>query len=203
MLILLDTRTDGYDPAEAALGYPVGQLVTPLTRRKLRRFPFAVDNGAFSKFSERGFFALLNRCQEMRDQCLFVAVPDVVACSDRTLALFEHYAPRLQEWPLAFVCQDGQEDNPVPWDRIAAVFIGGSTDWKCGRGAEYCARMAKDRGKWLHVGRVNTPARFDRFLAIGADSVDGTGISRYSHMQRAIATGFPLFQTEAHHAHQA
>lgn len=38
----------------------------------------------------------------------------------------------------------------------------------------------------VHIGRVNTPGRFERFEKLGADSIDGTGLARYSHMRAAI-----------------
>lgn len=40
--------------------------------------------------------------------------------------------------------------------------------------------------KWVHVGRVNTPGRFERFEMLGAHSIDGTGLSRYSWMRERI-----------------
>lgn len=47
-------------------------------------------------------------------------------------------------------------------------------------------KAAKAIGKWVHVGRVNTPERWLYFDKLGADSVDGTGIAQYSHMRQAI-----------------
>jgi len=38
----------------------------------------------------------------------------------------------------------------------------------------------------LHVGRVNDAARCSHWYGL-ADSIDGTGISRYSHMRRRMA----------------
>ena len=36
-------------------------------------------------------------------------------------------------------------------------------------------------GKWVHVGRVNTAPRVKNWLGL-ADSIDGSGISKYDHM---------------------
>jgi hypothetical protein len=47
-------------------------------------------------------------------------------------------------------------------------------------------KAAKMFGKWVHAGRVNTPARFEHFEKLGADSIDGTGLARYDHMRAAI-----------------
>ncbi len=75
---------------------------------------------------------------------------------------------------VAFVAQDGQESLPVPWDEFDALFIGGSTEWKLGPHAREIAAEAKRRGKWLHMGRVNSERRFKYAAAIGCDSADGT-----------------------------
>jgi hypothetical protein len=40
--------------------------------------------------------------------------------------------------------------------------------------------------QWVHAGRVNTPGRFEYFESLGADSIDGTGLSRYSWMRERI-----------------
>ena len=108
------------------------------------------------------------------------------ASARRTLEVFDEWKQRLADWPLALVCQDGQEHLPIPWKAIAAVFIGGSTEWKMGPHAMTCIKAAKAIGKWVHVGRVNTPGRFEYFEKLGADSLDGTGLSRYSHMREAV-----------------
>jgi hypothetical protein len=113
-------------------------------------------------------------------------VPDVVGSARRTLEVFRHWKTKLADWPLAYVCQDGQENLPLPWNDIAAIFIGGSTDWKMGTHAAACVKAAKAIGKWVHAGRVNTPGRYEYFEKLGADSIDGTGLSRYSWMREAI-----------------
>lgn len=195
MIVLLDSNAKQWAQAPAELGadLEVGQLLTPLTRFADRGTRYAIDNGAFAGFDAAGFLSLLERQKPHRDRCLFVAVPDVVGSARRTLEVFEHWRDRLYGWPLALVAQDGQEDLPIPWRSIAAVFIGGSTEWKLSRHAEAIVKAAKAIGKWAHVGRVNTPQRFDRFLAMGADSIDGSGISQYSHMRRELTKGNELF----------
>jgi hypothetical protein len=76
---------------------------------------------------------------------------------------------------------------------IAAVFIGGSTKWKLSECAASIIRAAGVIGKWSHVGRVNTPERFDWALSVGADSIDGGGISQYSHMRKRLGEANELF----------
>lgn len=188
MIALLDNGQD-LAQCEAEIGVPVGQLLTALTRYRLRDplRPWAVDNGGYEKLDTPALMALLARERGRQEDCLFVAVPDVVGSARRTLEVFERWKPRLAGWKLALVCQDGQEDLPLPWDDIAAVFIGGSTNWKCGPHATAIVRAAKALDKWVHVGRVNAPGRYDHFAKLGADSCDGTGIARYTHMREAIA----------------
>jgi hypothetical protein len=188
MIALLDNGQDLNECADE-IGCEVGQLLTPLTRYRLRdpSRPWAVDNGGYSGLDITGLMTLLAREDHHKAQCLFVAVPDVVGAARRTLEVFERWKGRLAGWRLALVCQDGQEDLPMPWDDIDAVFIGGSTKWKCGQHVEHIIRAAKALEKWVHVGRVNDPTRFKHFEDLGADSCDGTGIARYSHMRKAVA----------------
>jgi hypothetical protein len=186
-MVFLDTGQD-LGACEAELGCEVGQLLTPLTRYRLRDpgKPWAIDNGAFAKFDARAFLSLLAREEHHRAACKFVTVPDVVGAARRTLEVFDHWRPKLAGWPLALACQDGQESLPIPWGNIAAVFIGGSTNWKCGPHATHVIKAAQAMGIWTHVGRVNDPGRFAHFDGLGVDSIDGTGLARYSHMREAI-----------------
>lgn len=188
MIAMLDNPED-LDKASQEIGCPVEQIITPLGRNKAKdpNAHFCIDNGAFSGFNETAFISLLNREQPRRDLCRFVAVPDVVGSARRTLEIFKFWDRRIHTYhKLALVCQDGQEDLPIPWDRIDAVFIGGSTEWKMGKHAIHCIKAAQALGKWVHVGRVNTPGRFEYFESLGVDSIDGMGLSRYTHMRESI-----------------
>jgi hypothetical protein len=191
---MLDTSHDLRE-CEAEIGLPVEQLLTPLTRYR-NRHPeqhFAIDNGAFSRFNKQAFEALLKREDERRHLCRFVAVPDVVGSARRTLEVFDHWVNLIAQWPLALVAQDGQDDLPIPWEFIVAVFIGGTTNFKESDAAIQIIKAAKAMSKWVHVGRVNDPNRFAAFKALGADSVDGSGIARYSWMRERLNSEPPLF----------
>jgi hypothetical protein len=114
-----------------------------------------------------------------RAGCLFVVAPDVVADARATLALWPWWAVyiRSQGYPAAFVLQDGQEDEPLP--EAEAYFLGGSDRLKESyAGAELC-RRAKETGKLLHCGRVNTRSRVLWASSVGADTIDGTGVSKW------------------------
>jgi hypothetical protein len=187
MIVLLDTSED-LSVCESEIGVPVEQLLTPLTQFLPQRPEqnYAIDNGAFSGFDRTRFESLLERHRDRQELCRFVAIPDVVGSARRTLEAFAHWRNRLPGWKRALVAQDGLEHLPIPWDQIDAIFIGGSTEWKLGKHARDVIRTAKICDKWVHVGRVNTPGRFEYFEALGADSIDGTGLSRYSWMREQI-----------------
>ena len=184
---MLDTSHD-MNVCAAELGREVEQLITPLTRRNAQQPErmFAMDNGAFARFEAKGFLTMLAKHEARKDLCRFVTAPDVVGCARRTLECFRHWQPRLTKWPVAFVCQDGQENLDIPWDNCSAVFIGGSTEWKMSNHAAAIVKASKAIGKWCHVGRINTPGRLEYFEGLGADSCDGTGLAQYSHMRLAI-----------------
>lgn len=200
MIAMLDTSED-LTVCERELGCPVEQLFTPLTRFSPQRAEAmgGIDNGAFAGFDEAAFLALLEREKPRRQFCRFVCCPDVVGSAIRTLELFDHWEPRLRGWPVALVLQDGQENFPIPWHSIDAVFVGGTTAWKMGPFAIHCIRAAQALGKWVHAGRVNTPGRFEHFEDLGVNSIDGSGLARYSHMRQKIYQNFlqpKLFDAE-------
>jgi hypothetical protein len=186
-MILMISNHD-LDEAEADSGMPCEQILSPHGRHQLKRENggFCIDNGAFAKFSAVSFMSLLEREESRIKQCRFVAAPDVVGSARRTCEVFDKWYGQLAGWPIAFVCQDGQESLPIPWDLIAAIFIGGSTEWKMGEHARHCIHAAKVIGKWVHVGRVNTHGRVEYFKNLGADSVDGTGLSRFKDNREKI-----------------
>lgn len=190
MIVLMDSTHKAAQEL-VDLGMEVGQLITPLTGYKRWSDVWAMDNGAYSRFDGDAFQRKLKREWEARHLCKFVCCPDVVGSARRTLEVFRLYQNRIQGWPLALVLQDGIEDLDIPWDHISAVFIGGTNDFKNSESAMQCAKAAKILDKWVHVGRVNTPERFDRWKDI-ADSCDGSGLARYTHMRQNLAQGMPL-----------
>lgn len=98
-----------------------------------------------------------------------------------TLALWRCWRAALQvrNLPAAIVLQDGATVDSVPWQEIAAVFIGGSTTWKLSKTAALLIRVAHKQGKWVHVGRVNTMQRLNHFDPLPVNSIDGTQFSMF------------------------
>lgn len=141
--------------------------------------PWAADNAAFSGFDPAAFVRMLDRIAGVPG-CLWVSCPDVVCDPVATARLFRIWSPLIRAYrlPVAFVGQDGCERGAIPWDRFDCLFVGGGDEWKDGPGTDL-VREAKRRGKWAHVGRVNTMRRVERCAAVGADSFDGTGVSEW------------------------
>jgi hypothetical protein len=188
---------------------PLGQLFTPrmLTGLDITedcRIQWAADNDCFAGFDEGRYLDMLDALT-YRPGCLFITCPDVVADARATLRLFEQWQPSLRcVWasvneadvdqgqpahqPIALVAQDGQERLPVPWDQFEALFVGGSTQWKLGPHAAALIREANHRGKWVHVGRVNTLRRIRWFKALGVDSIDGSGFARFTRARLPMGT---------------
>ena len=116
---------------------------------------------------------------------IFVCMPDIVGDAIRTLELFAEFAHVANGLPRALVLQDGIGQHRIEWRMVSAVFVGGSDSFKTSPEAINAAKAAKMLGKWVHVGRVNTPSRVANWLGL-ADSIDGSGISRYDHMLRDV-----------------
>jgi hypothetical protein len=156
---------------------------------------WAADNAAFTAFDTDAFLAMLERLQRHPD-CRFVAAPDVVGDAAETLRRFRLWGPMIRSlgFPVALVGQDGLTPAVTPWDAFDAFFIGGSTDWKLSREARELASYAKARGKWVHMGRVNSKRRLHYAERIGCDSIDGTSFSRWAnvHIPKGLAWIEPL-----------
>lgn len=141
--------------------------------------PWAADNGRFNsphEYTDESYLAWLTKMKPYADRCLFATAPDVVGDAEATLAMSLPMLPQIRAagYPVALVGQDGLTADMVPWDDINALFIGGTTAWKLSEAAYSLAAEAKRRGKWTHMGRVNSWRRFRAAAAAGYDSADGT-----------------------------
>lgn len=171
----------------------LGRLVQPrhyssIERTAAEGIPWAADNDAFHQFKRDPFLRMLDRLAGLPG-CLFVAAPDVNPDAKRTAELFEEWEPVIHAHglPVALVAQNGQQE-PL-WHRFEALFIGGDNQFKLGHDGERWLREAKERGKWTHVGRVNTLRRIAYARTIGADSVDGSQWARWKrvHLRNGLA----------------
>ena len=151
-----------------------------LTTYRSVRFPpddswiWAADNGCFSStWNPKQWRTWIT---EVSPQALFAVVPDVVGDWLATRCRWVQYSPIVKECGLraAYVLQDGQTSKMMPWDELNAVFIGGSTEWKLSNDSRVLIQEAKERGKWVHMGRVNSLRRMKIARDWGCDSADGT-----------------------------
>jgi hypothetical protein len=200
MLLLLTKAV----PTLVRYAHPnLGRLVTPRHYTNLdgmiaAGIPWAADNDAFSGFDEGAFRTMLDQLAGLPG-CLFVVAPDVVADAQATLDLFGVWSPKIMAAGLApaLAAQDGLEHLDVPWDWLDALFIGGSTTWKLSPQAAALVAEANQRGKWTHMGRVNSHRRIEYAKAIGCKSADGTSYVRFTdtHLPGALqATAAPVQQ---------
>jgi hypothetical protein len=175
-------------PSQLRYRHPnLGRLIVPRDCARVDEtaaagIPWAADNGAFRDFQPAAFRRMVERAAGVPG-CLFVAVPDVVADAAATGRRFRQWAPLVEraDLPLALVAQDGLTPARVPWDSIAALFIGGSTVWKMGPEAHRLILAAKGRGVWVHLGRVNRGNRRITWAkAVGCDSIDGTAVAKWT-----------------------
>lgn len=151
-------------------------------------FRWSADNGCFGGFDEGACRAMWARLPGWPG-CLFVVVPDAVADHRETLRLWDEWWLTVRELtggqPCAFVAQNGATVDNVPWDELDALFVGGDTEWKLSHHAARLTWEAHERGKWVHMGRVNSAKRIARALGTMCDSFDGTKWSRWSYAHRA------------------
>jgi len=171
-----------------------GQLCTPLTNYKNWGGVFAIDNGAYSGLDRDAWFRVLKKHEPYKDQCLFVAIPDIVGNALRTDDLYFHVTkdarthPYTRQW--AYVMQDGHEDRRIDWNAMFGkwMFIGGTDRFKDSAAAYDIVKTAKALGDIrIHVGRVNTPRRYEAYASLGCDTCDGNGVGQYDHMLDKIA----------------
>lgn len=159
----------------------VGRLVSPRSGNVVRPGEaWAADNDAFLAWDEGRFARMLGRVSGY-EGCLFVAAPDVVSDARATLDRYEPWRAEIAAWglPVALVGQDGAEAMELPWGRMDALFVGGTTEWKLSAAALDLVGEANRRGLWTHMGRVNTRRRLRIAHDAGCKSVDGTGWSRF------------------------
>lgn len=152
-------------------------------------------------FNEESFRRMLNRpmLREHAASCLFVVAPDelvvledgtVIGDAMGTLMKFHDWALEIRAagFPVALVAQNGLEKllHCVPWGMVDVLFLGGGPDpklrtrknpkaeWKLSEHARVCAVEARQHGKLVHMGRVNSLQRIERASEILCDTADGT-----------------------------
>jgi hypothetical protein len=147
---------------------------------------YALDNGAWSAFvqqqpfDEAAFMVALDKLGEGAD---WIVLPDIVAGGLASLDFSLRWMERLKGMPtrILIAVQNGMQVGDVAGllSPAVGIFIGGTTEWKEAT-AQAWGSLARRRHCHLHVGRVNSARRIRICAAAGADSFDGSGVSRYA-----------------------
>jgi hypothetical protein len=156
-----------------------------LTPRMYQKPPpgqlWAADTGCFrdpGSFNFARYLIWLNELAANGDaeRCLFATAEDRVGNAALTLELSWPQFAYIQEigYEVALVAQDGLENERVPWEEFECLFIGGTNAWRKTEAPYRLAQEAREQGKWLHMGRVNSLKAMRRAEQYGCDSVDGT-----------------------------
>ena len=141
---------------------------------------WAADNGRFGKGwpgADEWFRWLAGQVERYgTERCLWALAPDVPFDAAGTLEESMEWLPRIRALgiPAAFAAQDGCDLLGIPWGEFDVLFLAGSTEWKIGRVAHRLTQEAKERGKQVHMGRVNSKRRLQLAEWFGCDTCDGT-----------------------------
>jgi hypothetical protein len=155
-------------------------MLTPMMGNRLpdNRL-WAADTGCFNtpeKHDDDSYLTWLSDREYAADRCLFATAPDVVGDAVGTMVVAQPMLSRIRRvgFKAALIAQDGMESLEMPWDTFDCLFIGGTTRWKLSENAYGLIAEARQRGKWVHTGRVNSYQRLVRMRQAGAHSADGT-----------------------------
>lgn len=149
-------------------------------------FKYALDNGAWTAFQQgksldEGLF--WNAVNKMGEGADWIVIPDIVGGGLRSLEYSLAWLEQLRGLPtrLLIAVQDGMTPNDVRayLNPSVGIFIGGSTEWKVATAGQW-GTLSRRRNCYLHVGRVNSARRISICAAAGANSFDGSSVSRYS-----------------------
>jgi len=158
-------------------------MTTPASRSRIPPFSkWAADNGKYGKGwpGDYKWFRWLSEQALVNDPrlCLLAVAPDEPMNAKETLRISRPWLEPIRALglPVAFAAQDGcEEPGMIPeWDEFDVLFIAGSTAWKIGPHARQLCQEAKERGLFVHMGRVNSRERLRISQAFGCDSADGT-----------------------------
>ncbi|MGN6561771.1 MAG: hypothetical protein ACTHMU_03845 [Thermomicrobiales bacterium] len=141
---------------------------------------YAADNGCYAAGDCFDLDAYLSWLATLphRDRCLFAVAPDVVGDAAATWSRSALVLPVLRDlgYRAALVAQDGFDASAVDWSAFDCLFVGGTDTYKLSEAAYGAVHEAKQRGKWCHMGRVNSLRRLRAAAISGYDSADGTFI---------------------------
>lgn len=156
----------------------IGVMLTPVMGSSATPgLRWAADTGCFKDpdgFDLARYLTWLGRWTATAGPGLFATAPDVLGDPLETWRRSAPVLPVLRQhgYAAALVSQDGLTDPD--WDAFDCLFTGGTTHWKLSEAAYQLAAEARTRGKWVHMGRVNSAKRYLAAKAAGYHSADGT-----------------------------
>lgn len=167
-------------------------LVSAADLRQAQGFAYALDNGAWSAYSQGHPFnvpAFEKALRKVGAGADWTVLPDIVMGGGRSLDLSLKWMRRvLDETPRALLAvQNGMTVADVRefvGPRVG-LFVGGDTAWKLSTLASW-TELGRERRCWVHVGRVNSRRRILLCSGLGATSFDGTSVSRYAVTARKL-----------------
>ncbi len=190
MIYLTGSTNDRDEPF--LIEHGVGLCVNPSNSYHLRvdRYPWYGYDIGMAFLDADPYLDWLD--QRPRDRCLYAVSPDAYPDAVESQRRGLEFAPIIRDmgFPAAVVAQDHAETLPWPWDDLDVLFIGGERranprdEWKIGPEAERLVHAARNAGKWVHMGRVNSIWRMERAREMGCNSADGTFV-KYRRRQRA------------------
>lgn len=147
---------------------------------------YALDNGVWGAaqrseaWDSLRFVRLLERYGDRAD---WVVLPDVVAGGMESLERSLAWLMKVRDIAklVLIPAQDGMapEDLESHIGPEVGIFLGGSTHWKLSTAHRWGA-LCQKRGAYFHIGRVNSHKRMTLCRVVGANSFDGTSVSRYT-----------------------
>lgn len=169
-------------------------LLSPAGSLNPKGRPYALDNGAWSAFQQGTEFdgnAFLRAVDKVGEHAEWIVLPDIVMGGQRSLDLSLSWLDRLAGLPtrLLIAVQNGMTVDDVRHylNPSVGIFVGGDTQWKETTTQEW-GSLARRRNCYLHVGRVNSQRRIRICAAAGADSFDGTSVTRFAVTMRPLDT---------------
>lgn len=164
----------------------VGFMITPnMGNTHPEGVLWGADSGLFSTKGSREFDIdryiewMQERVPFQKDN-LFITAPDVVGdwATTKRRSKFMLTVIRELGYKAALVAQDGLlSSEELEWDTFDCLFVGGTDAFKLAESTYALVKDAKSRGKWTHMGRVNSFARLKAAALSGYDSADGTYIA--------------------------
>ena len=165
-------------------------------------FQYGLDNGAWSQrdngtFDPAPFLVALRLLGHNAD---FVVAPDIVGGGLPSLKMSKSWLPFLRQHGRRrlIAVQEGMtraDLEPLVSDTVG-IFVGGaSAEWKMDTLRDVWGPLRKDTGCYLHVGRVNSRKRILACGAAGADSFDGTSVTKFG-------VHLPMLDRAIHDAHR-